>query len=148
MKINISKTAFIFFCVLLFSSICFPQTKTIGKIFSKAEADSLFGKVIESVSISYCDLSSLLSKTEKCVMFQINSGELTILGDGRNVLYPTGKSVNADEVFALFSKSIAVELISSDCGNTVTVERRQDHITVTFGFNTLEESSLCPPICW
>ena len=145
MKINISKTVLVFFYVLLFTSISFPQT--IGKIFSKMEADSLFGNVIDSISINQSELNSLLNKTENYIMFQINKGKLIILGDGRNVLYPVGKNVNSDEVFALFSKSKVVELLNSGKGTILIFEKRRSHLTITFDLVTLEFSVWCPPFC-
>ena len=146
MKINISKTVLVFFYVLLFTSISFPQT--IGKIFSKMEADSLFGNVIDSISINQSELNSLLNKTENYIMFQINKGKLIILGDGRNVLYPVGKNVNSDEVFALFSKSKVVELLNSGKGTILIFEKRRSHLTITFDLVTLEFSEWCPPNCF
>lgn len=145
MKINESKILFLFFYIFLFSTVSFSQT--VGKIFSQEEANNLFGDVIESVPINLCDLISAINQTQNYVMFQIIRGELIILGDGRKVLYPVGKNVDSKEVFALFSKSKVMELICLAGGNAVTVEKRQSHLTVTFGLNTLEESWPCPPFC-
>ena len=145
MKINESKILFLFFYIFLFSTACFSQT--VGKIYGKEEANALFGNVIDSTSISLCDLISAINQTQNYVMFQIINGELIILGDGREVLYPVDKIVDPKEVFALFSKSKVVELLSLSSGNLVTVEKRQSHLTVTFGLNTLEEGWPCPPMC-
>ncbi|NJD22585.1 MAG: hypothetical protein FIA82_07950 [Melioribacter sp.] len=145
MKINGSKILFLFFYIFLFSTVSFSQT--VGKIYSKEEANTLFGNVIDSASVSLCDLISAINQNQNYVMFQIINGELIILGDGRKVLYPVGKNVDPNEVFALYSKSKVVELLCLSSGNTVAVEKRQSHLTVTFGLNTLEESWLCPPFC-
>ena len=145
MKTNNSKVLLVIFFTLLFSTVSFSQT--VGKIISQAEANNLFGGVIESAPISLCDLISVLNQTQNYIMFQINSGELVILGDGRKVLYPAGRNVDSKEVFALYSKSKVIELLCSGGGNIVTVEKRQSHLTVTFGLNTLEFSSWCPPFC-
>ncbi len=146
MKINESKILFLFFYVFLFSSVSFSQA--VGKIYSREEANNLFGNVIDSTSISLCDLISAINQTQNYVMFQIINGELIILGDGRKVLYPVGKIVDPKEVFALFSKSKVIELLCLSSGNTVAVEKRQNHLTVTFGLNTLEFGEPCPPICY
>ena len=145
MKINESKILFLFFYIFLFSTVSFSQT--VGKIFSQEEANNLFGNVIESAPISLCDLISTINQTQNYVMFQIINGELIILGEGRKVLYPAGKTVDPKEVFALYSKSKVVELLCSSSGNMVAVEKRESHLTVTFGLNTLEESWPCPTNC-
>ncbi len=146
MKINESKILLLFFYIFLFSTVSFSQT--VGKIFSQEEANNLFGNVIESIPINLCDLISVLNQTQNYIMFQINNGELIILGDGRKILYPIGKNVDPKEVFALYSKSKVIELLCLGSGNTVAVEKRQSHLTVTFGLNTLEFSEWCPPICY
>jgi len=146
MKINESKILLVFFYIFLFSTVSFSQT--VGKIYSKEEANTLFGNVIDSTSVSLCDLISTINQTQNYVMFQIISGELIILGDGRKVLYPVGKTVDPKEVFTLFSKSKVVELLCLGSGNTVTVEKRKDHLTITFGLNTLEFGEPCPPFCY
>ena len=104
--------------------------------------------MIDSTSISLCDLISAINQTQNYVMFQIINGELIILGDGREVLYPVDKIVDPKEVFALFSKSKVIELLCLGSGNLVTVEKRQSHLTVTFGLNTLEYGEPCPPYCY
>lgn len=146
MKKNESKILFLIFYFFLFSTVSFSQT--IGKIFSKEEANTLFGNVIDSTSVSLCDLISAINQTQNYVMFQIINGELIILGDGRKVLYPVGKTVDPKEVFTLYSKSKVIELLCLSSGNTVEVEKRQSHLTVTFGLNTLEYGEPCPPYCY
>lgn len=146
MKINESKVLFLFFYIFLFSTVSFSQT--VGKIYSKEKANTLYGNVIDSTSVSLCNLISAINQTKNYVMFQIINGELIILGDGRKVLYPVGKNVSPKEVFALYSKSKMIELLCLGNGNTVTVEKRKDHLTVTFGLNTLEFGEPCPPFCY
>jgi len=145
MKTVTSKTLLTAIFILVFSTVSFSQT--IGKIFSKEEADKLFGDVIESTSMSLCDFISNINQTQNYVMFKENNGELIILGDGRKVLYPVGKKVEPEEVFALFSKSIVVELLCLSSGDKITVEKRKEHLTVTYGLNTLEFAEWCPPNC-
>jgi len=145
MKINKSRAIIVFLCIIFLSTVSYPQT--IGQVFSKGAADTLFGNVIESVSITQSDLDSVLNQTQNYIMFQIINGELIILGDGRKVLYPAGKNVGPDEVFSLFSKSKVIELLGLGNGTIIAVEKRQCHLTVTFGSNTLELSWPCPPLC-
>ncbi|MCX6168678.1 MAG: hypothetical protein NTX65_05040 [Ignavibacteriales bacterium] len=123
------------------------NSQPIGKIFTKEEANNLFGNVIDSVSIKQGEITSVLNQIQSYIMFQVSNGELVILGEGRKLLYPIVKNVGPDEVFALFSKSKVVELLSSGTGETISIEKRQNHLTVTFGLLTLEEAVWCPPFC-
>ena len=125
-----------------------------GKIISKEEADKQFGPVIESVAISVGDLTALIKQTDKSVMFKIINGELHILGDGRKVLRPAGRSVKSDVEFHHYSKEIVLEIINGPANSalgaaetTLTVERRAETLTVTNGANTLEFAAMCPPFC-
>jgi hypothetical protein len=118
-----------------------------GKIFTKEEADSLFGKVIESVAMDVEKFNSIMAVTEKNIMFRIIDGELFILGDDRKVLYPADRSVDSKDVFRRASKSVVAELLEKSSAADVIVERREEHTTVTYGDNTVEYMSDCPPYC-
>ncbi len=120
-----------------------------GKIVSKEEADKLFGQVIESKEISVKDLLAFVNQNEKSVMFNIIEGELHILGDGRKVLHPKGSVVKPDVVFHHYGKEVVLELLNSvdNAEGSVSVERRNDKLTVTCGASTLEWGVDCPPYC-
>jgi hypothetical protein len=122
-------------------------SQTVGRIYSKTEANILFGTVIESVQMNVDQFKSIIQQTNTDVMVRVLNGELTILGDGRNVLYPAGKNVGPNEVFRLYSKSRVNELLGLSHENAFSVERRSDTTTITFGSNTLEEALPCPPYC-
>jgi hypothetical protein len=123
-----------------------------GKIFTKEEADKLFGPVIKSVNIDIIIFNSLLDKTIERIMFAILNGELYILGDTRDVLYPVKRTVPKEDVFAWASKSVVLELLKNTTADSLAlgdlaVEIREDHTTVTYGNYTLQEMMLCPPLC-
>ena len=119
----------------------------IGKIFSKDEADKNFGPVLSSVSISSSELKALVSQSNKLVMFNVAGRKLSILKEGRAVLYPGGFSPKSDEKYASYSKSKVEELLNLGMSDTIIVEQRKDVISVTNGLHTLETSDWCPPFC-
>lgn len=137
---------FFFIILALTTSSNFAQT--IGQIFGKSEANTLFGSVLESVTMSQSQLSSILSQTQNYVMFKVSNGTVTILGDGRAVLYPTGTSVGPTEVFNVVSKSKVIELLNLGTGSQLFIERRSQTLTITKDMNTLEEMQPCPPYCY
>ena len=147
MKYSIKVVLFVFALSFIFSDFCFAQT--IGKIFTKEEANTLFGRVVDSVKISPAELNAAITKTEKDVMFRLVNGTLTILGDRRAPVYPSAETlVGRLDVFHRYSKSLVVELLSKGTGDAVYMENRKDVFSVTFGGYTLEMSYPCPPSCW
>jgi hypothetical protein len=144
MKNNI-KFSFCFLLILILSQINTAQT--IGKIFSKEEADKNFGPVLSSVSIASSELKTLISQSDKYIMFSVKDGKLSILRDDRILLYPEGFKVNADEKYAVYSKSKVEELLNSGKADTTIIEQRKDVISITNGQHTLEMASWCPPFC-
>lgn len=121
--------------------------KIIGNIFSKDEADKNYGPVLLSVSISSSELKALIGQSNKLVMFNANGGKLSVLKEGRAVLYPGGFSPKSDEKYGVYSKSKVVELLDSGKEDTTFVEQRKDVISVTNGQYTLEAMDWCPPFC-
>jgi hypothetical protein len=118
-----------------------------GKIYTKEEADKLFGKVIESVAMDVEKFNSIMAMTETNIMFRVVSEALFILGDDRKVLYPIGSSVTKEEVFHRASKSVVTELLGLSKDTQVIVERREEHTSVTYGNNTMQYMLECPPNC-
>jgi hypothetical protein len=143
-----TSTRFSFFVFLfLFANICFAQT--YGKLFTREEADKLFGPVVESVKITPADLKNAISQTEKYVMLRVLNGEAKILGDGRKAVFPsTDIAVGTTEIYHVYSKSLVEELLTKGAGEAVYLENRKEVFSVTYGENTLEMSYLCPPICF
>jgi len=145
MKTSIKILFFVF--MILFANICPAQT--YGKLFTRTEADKLFGPVVESIKISPAELKSAVSQTEKYVMFRILAGEAKILGDNRKAIFPSAfTAVGTTEVYHLYSKSLVEELLTKGAGEAVYLENRKEVFSVTFGEITLEMSYLCPPICF
>jgi hypothetical protein len=133
------------FLIVFFSSIAFSQE--IGKIYSKDEADSLFGKVIESAELSVSDLNSLLTQSQNNIMFSIVDNQLILLGDNRKVLSPTTKDVSDSDIFAVCSISKLLELLNYGDDSKISFEKRLNNPTITFGAHTLEDLVVCPPYC-
>ena len=119
----------------------------IGKIFTKDEANRLYGAVQQSREINSPELASLVTRSQKYLMFKIFNNQLVILGDKRVVLYPDGYKVDDKEVFAVYSIDKIKELLETGKAATTTVEQRNDVISINNGMSTLEMSNWCPPIC-
>ena len=137
--------------MLLLLLACSP-TKEIGKVFTAEEADKIFGPVLFSEDIPQSTLSQLLSKTGKTIMFGIINQKLIILNNKRNLLYPEKAEYKDTDVFTGYSVSILRELLSNSRLNKlseddVSVEQRREVLSVTYGTNTLETGTKCPPMC-
>lgn len=135
----------IFMLIVMLTTNCYPQT--IGKLFTKEEANILYGKTLESVVINSQDLDRLLEKTDNYVMFKLSNNELIVLDDHRNVLSPLNKYLPEDEGVYVFSKSRVKELLELVKTEKVSIENRPETLTITSGFYTLEMSAWCPPFC-
>lgn len=137
--------------VLLLLLACSP-TKEIGKVFTSDEANKLFGPVLFSKNIPQSNLSQFLSKTDKTIMFGIINKQLIILDSKRALLYPEKAEYKDTDVFTVYSVSVVRELLSSNRMNkgtedSVSVEQREEVLSVTYGTNTLETGTKCPPMC-
>ena len=133
--------------IILICSISYPQN-IVGKLYTKAEANSLYGLVINSVPISSMYLINLTSQTTNYLMFRILNGNIIILGDKRAALYPTNAAISEKDVFRYLSISLIQKLIKNGNSPTTYVEIRNNEIlTITNGVYTLENTVLCPPFC-
>ena len=134
--------------VFIFSfNFCWSQN-IVGKIYTKVDADKIYGPVITSVQISSSFLSSLTNSTVSFIMFRINNGNLIILGDKRKLLYPSGIVVSPADEMRLFSVSLVKKLINDGNETNTKIEIRNNNIlTLTNGNYTLEMSWPCPPSC-
>ena len=148
--------------VILFSLVTssFAQDKVIGQIYSKAEADQLFGPVLKSVTIPVADLSKTLDKCNSYVMFALDvtdsQPQLIATDENRKPVNGYSKQIKADKVLNKYSKSKVVELLSKSgitsssslsTSATVTLEVRSNVFSVSTGVYTLEMAILCPPYC-
>jgi len=137
----------VLFVVLVFFNYSHSQS-VVGKIYTKADADNLYGPVITSVPISASLLLSLTNNTKNYLMFRINNGNLIILDNQRIGLFPGNVSVNSNDEFRYFSVSLIQNIIVNGKAVFASVEIRNNNIlTITNGNFTLEVSFPCPPVC-
>ena len=141
------KNFFMLLSILFLMTINQSFSQEYGKIFSKNEADKLFGVVYKSQNIKKDVLISALQNTSKVVMFKLENNFLTILGDEREVLFSSGSFTDKNQVFRLFSKNKVEELLRLGNDDNCFVEDRERVLTVTNGDYTLEVSVPCPPTC-
>ena len=119
----------------------------IGKIYSAAEADSLYGKALSADTIKTEILIQLAEKSPGCLMFNLIDGKANILDSSRTVLFGTLGTVKPDLVFRLFSTSKVLELIKQGGSDTTIIQLRTNTTTLTNGDAVMEEGQPCPPYC-
>lgn len=142
-----------FFKTILLGSYLFVvlsntlEAQPYGKIFTKQEADEIFGPVLQSVAIPKHSIQIFLSQTNNNIMFSIQNENVIILDNKRNVLFPKGISVNTSEVFTLFSVSTLNTLLLKGNESSVYIEKRSEVLSVSTGGFTMEVGILCPPFC-
>jgi len=136
--------AFLFFLVFFANS----SAQSIGKIYSKTDADSLFGKVHFSQKIDAELMKKILDDTTKVAMFKISKDKLLVLDKYKKAISPDSINVGADESFYIYSKDMLKELFEKgDNEEGVYVEMRRNTLTISSGNYTLEFSYICPPFC-
>lgn len=141
--------------ILLIQAVLFSLTNAqiAGKLFTKSEADQLFGNVIESVELDLNTAKNLMNLTSKDLLFKIQNNQLIVLDGNRNVIYPENfrMSVNENDVYKRCSISVYSELLNQKLGlrsnETVKFEQRSEVFSITYGETTLEQLVTCPPIC-
>jgi hypothetical protein len=121
----------------------------VGKIFSKTEANILFGKVLDSFELSKSELRKLLLKTGNYLLVSTKNNKLVLANEKRSII----NSINSFELspreqLSIFSKELVDELLTQSISELVLVESREQVITLTSGAYTLEFSTTCPPICF
>ena len=141
----IFRSIYFLIIISILPSIVFSQT--YGKIFTKAEADSLYGPVLDRQLIENDVLEAALKKTDKVAMFKFLNNKITILGDKRSKLLNAEKYRDNNEVFHMYSKSKVDELLKLGGNIASFVEYRAKVISITNGGYTLEASTDCPPNC-
>ena len=141
---NIKSTLALF---LLLSGLTFSQ-QVIGKIYSRQEADNLYGTVLNSVSINSITLTGLLSNSTNYIMFRIANGSAFIVDNNRRPLYSGNFPVNPNDVFRVFSISLVYKLLQDGNSPLTYIESRNNGIvSITNGLYTLEYGNTCPPFC-
>ncbi len=135
--------------LLLFVFCVNASAQSIGKIFKKADADTIFGKVYFSKKIDSKLIQKVLNDTTNITMFKVTKDKLIILDKHRKPIFPDTVKVRDDEPFYLYSKDKLKELFDkSDNKAEAVVEMRGSTLTITTGGLTIEQSSYCPPICY
>jgi hypothetical protein len=134
--------------IILFFNLSFSQT-LIGKIYTKDEANRIYGSILSSPQISTSILASLTNNTTNYIMFRIINGNLIILGDQRRPLFPESVIVSPQDEMKVFSVSLVRKIIADGNNLNTFIEVRNNNIlTVTNGIYTLEFSLQCPPNCF
>jgi hypothetical protein len=137
----------VIFSIIFFCGISCSQN-IVGKIYSNTEANTLYGPVLTSVSISSVQLNNFTFQTTNYLMFRILNGNLTILGDKRKVLSPMNAEVSTQDVFRYFSISLIQKIIQDGNSSITLIEQRNNGIiTITNGHYTMEVGAECPPYC-
>lgn len=145
--------ALLFLVFLGFSSINYSLAQSVvGKLYTKADANTTYGPVQVSVNVDTKVLQRIIKMSPDFIMFNIKSGKLMITNRKKEMLFSNDaalKSAAADQVFHYFSTSKIIELLKN--GGTADVTsielRNNETLTVTNGTETLERSILCPPNC-
>lgn len=148
-KFNLKTLLLVPFFIAFASSFSFSQT-VAGKIYLKAEADSLFGPVQQFVKMPLTQFQALLDKCEDRMLFRFEDPDMFVLNEKREVLSSTGslKTFNASVVMKAYSKSVIKELLSKgQGGSSISIEKRQNVTSVTYGTLTMENATMCPPDC-
>jgi hypothetical protein len=138
----------IFALIVLLSGLSYSQ-QIIGKIYTKQEADSLYGPVLDSIPVQSNILSGLLTNSIGYIMFRIENGIVYIADNKRQPLYPSGLAVNPNDEFRVFSISLVALLIKNGNNPITFFETRNNGIiSLNNGSDILEYGSLCPPYCY
>ena len=143
-KIELLSLLLLSFIVLLGFNGC----QTFGKFYTMQEVTQLHGPVLEKVAFSRPQFQKFLAGTKNLLMFTFNGNKLVVAGDGRKPIYPDSTSIPPADTLKVFSKSNVEGLLNKGPADSVYVEKRSDTISITYYNSTLEEPTLCPPICF
>lgn len=135
---------------LFVASCATVYTPEYGKLFTKEEANTLYGKPVESLPMDIKTFRTVLENTKNILMYAIVDGEIILAGEGRKVLYPANKAVPEKTVLNVASKKVVQELIDrigAAENSQVFVEKRSEVSSISYDLYTLEQSSPCPPFC-
>jgi hypothetical protein len=128
------------------------SAQTIGKLFKKAEADSIFGKVYFSQTMDSKLISEVLNDSTNVMMFRVTKDSLFIIDKHRKPVFPAKEKPRDYQVFYQYSKDMLKKLFDQfeaiNEETTATVELRGSTVTITSGAFTLENACICPPLCY
>ncbi|MBX3009510.1 MAG: hypothetical protein KF816_15925 [Melioribacteraceae bacterium] len=147
------------------------KSERIGKIFKKAEAHALFGRVFGTAEISKADLLKAVKKAGKYMYFNLKNGKPVVVDAKRRSLIDNSiginehsistsinsnsigefrtpeTSINENEIYAVYSTEVVEEFLALDDLQVVLIERRGGVISLSTENNVLEMSTMCPPYC-
>jgi len=127
------------------------SAQTIGKLFKKAEADSIFGKVYFSQTMDSKLIKKILDDSTNVMMFRVTKDSLIVMDIHRKPLHPSSYKPRGDEPYYLYSKDMLKKLFDQydeiNEETTATAQMRGSTVTITAGSLTLENSMVCPPVC-
>lgn len=135
------------FLFFFFLSIYFTPTYGQGELFTREDANQRFGPVLKSIDLPLSTFSNLAGQTSAHLMFRIQDNNVIVLDGQRNVIYPVGTQINSQDVFSVYSVSVINELITNGNETSVSIEQRQNVLSISYGQMTMEVGGLCPPIC-
>lgn len=145
MKINRTLIFYLFILSLLL--IPAANCQSIGKIYSRTVADSLYGKVYSAYPISTSKMKSYCSKTSGYILFNIIQGKLIITDNKRDIIPSDTTAISDTLVLKVCSASKMLELLTKGEQAETYIEQRKKVLTVTNGGYTIEELFNCPPHC-
>lgn len=123
------------------------NAQSVGKLFKKTFADTTFGKVKIAKTLSVEMMEKFIADSTDALMFKVTKDELIVLNKNKQPLFPPEKKVDPKDYFFWFTKDKIKELLAIKADGDIMVEMRNSTITLTYGEETLEQSSLCPPFC-
>jgi hypothetical protein len=148
------------------------KTERIGKIFKKAEAHALFGRVFGSAEISKSDLLKAVKKAGKYMYFNLKDNKPIVVDGKRRSLIDNSLGINEhsistsinsnsvgeirspetsiteNEIYAVYSTEVVEEFLALDDSQVVLIERRGSVISLSTESNVLEVMYPCPPACF
>jgi hypothetical protein len=118
-----------------------------GILFTKAEADQLFGPILQSVPMATESLKKYSELTKDHLMYNIKQDKVFLLNNKRIPITPEGISVPRAEVYKVCAMSVLKDLLHFGKEDMTYFEKRESTLTITCGGFTLEMAANCPPIC-
>jgi hypothetical protein len=165
MKKLLHLMGFMVLLVMIAVSVSNAQGKlgVVGKIFSKPEAKTLFGKVIGSITIDKKELQQALSKAGDYVLLAVTNNRLVVCNEKKQLLNGSSYVLDKNQQMYVFSTSMVQKLLQpkvaaktldvssaalSTSSSAISVEVRAGVLTLSSETETLEFSMICPPICF
>jgi hypothetical protein len=146
---NLFKSFLIIAAMLVIYSSSAAQGKlgVVGKIFPHEKADSLFGKVTQSVQISTDELKSAIANAKDYVFLTIKNNRAVITNEKRESLIGNGVIPTQVETMHYFSKGLIVAMLQKSKSTSVSIELRGTTLTVSTMESTMDMMGACPPVC-